>query len=227
MVVFAIPATSHAMAGAQRCMNTPAFDTVGLHGFLEQDISVRQDWDGETLAQVTEDASDELAGASPCGLGLSDDADADPSFNLCFESAGEPISTLPRYIVRWRGEKEAASVVDSIFLALEESAGEREAPRNIHQVGSALVALSVETAPRRHVPVEDNLMCTTRHLEQCNAMPPVAESMRVAAPAGVPIPRHHFEHPADAPTLETRPWAHLRVGPQSGHPRLPEQPPRV
>lgn len=225
-VVFASPSSAVAAPGAQRCVDVAEFDVVGLHGFFEDSSSARLELDAELGAQESENASVENT-ATPCELDLGDDEDADPSSNLCFEAAGEPISTLPRFIAQWRGEQEAAQAVDSILRALQSAESEQtRKPDGARPVGSALVAISLEMAPARNIPADDSLMCTT-HPEQCHALPPLPTMTEIVAVAGVSIPRHLFETPPVALPQENRPWAVLRVGPQSGHQRVPEQPPRA
>jgi len=226
-LLLASSASAHAMPDAQRCVHEAAFDTSGLHGFLAADASTRADWSAQAVEEIARNASTQIDAATPCGAEF-DDEDADPSFNLCFESVEEHISTLPRYIAQWRGEKEAASVVDSIFLVLQNSDDIRpRAPASAHSLGSALVAISGDAPLRQPSPADDSLMCSPSNPAQCQALPSMVDSIPLVVFAAVPVARQPFEPTTSDLSRRTRPWTDLRVGPQPGHQRIPEQPPRA
>lgn len=227
LLLLAGSASAHGLPDAQRCVHETAFDTRGLHGFLTVNASPGPDLSAEALEQIARSASSGAEATTPCGAAF-DDADADPSFNLCFESVEEHISTLPRYIAQWRGEKEATSVVDSIFLAI--SHRDDASPQNeagAHSLGAALVAISGDAPARQTPPVDDSLMCSPNNPDLCQALPAMVDSIPLVVFAAVPVARPQFEPTPSEYSRKTRPWADLRGGPQPGHQRVPEQPPRA
>jgi hypothetical protein len=224
------PSVSQAATVMGRCIEIGHLGEAGAHGFFVGDAQSFFADDAPSAAESDAPATAESMSTSaansrvsdPCSQDWGSNSDADPSSNFCFEQADGQISTLPRLIAEWRGQKEAAAVVDSILLALDrdESAPESESEL---MVGPVLVSISPAAAPPEDP--SDELVCSTNP-EQCHSMPPLLILTEAVFTAVVRVPLLEAEIFHVEPS-EPRAWAELRVGPQPGHRNLPEQPPRA
>lgn len=158
----------------------------------------------ETPATIESDA--------PC----SDDPDADPSANFCFEDAEGQISTLPTLLAKWRGEQAAEALVDKLNETIDGGEANDE----------LLAETTVSPAPQ---PEDgDSASCSDRP-DMCRSLPPLPPTLVVDASAGA-ARQEQFQRSVPPTTLSTddqRAWARLKVRPTLGHRTPPDQPPQA
>lgn len=234
------PAQALAAAGLGRCVDAASYQTLaGAHGFFVDDNEIDADLLRELLSiDVGVDAVTASA-PRPCAGGAGGESgDADASSNLCFADASEPISTLPRLIAQWRGEQEAAEVVDSLLRALNlggddfldaevsDDAGLRRAQALLNEPTLAAISLDpLQRATPRPQPGEQGLSCATA-AETCHALPPLLQLPDITAAVSLSPVHPGFGVPTiDVPAAPPF-WVDAAQGPRAGHARLPDQPPR-
>lgn len=158
----------------------------------------------ETPATVDSDA--------PC----SDDPDADPSANFCFEDAEGQISTLPTLLAKWRGEQAAAALVDKLDETID-GGGAGDEP---------VAETTVNPAPQ---PEDgDDASCSDRP-DMCRSLPPLPPTLVIDASASA-ARQDQFQRSIPPTTLSTddqRAWARLKVRPTPGYRTPPDQPPQA
>ncbi len=158
----------------------------------------------ETPATVDSDA--------PC----SDDPDADPSANFCFEDAEGQISTLPTLLAKWRGEQAAEALVDQLNETIDGDDAHDE----------LLAETTVSPAPQ---PEDgDDASCSDRP-DMCRSLPPLPPTLVIDASASA-ARQDHFQRSIPPTTLSTddqRAWARLKVRPTPGYRTPPDQPPQA
>jgi hypothetical protein len=142
--------------------------------------------------------------------------DSDPASNICLEAANSPISTLPRLLVEANGKETAESVVNSILDRMEASDVEP------HEFAVALTP-SPEPPPAG----DDSKVACSTDSEECRSLPPTPPHIKLDASAPAARDLTPSIDLLDAPDEgRINAWTHLRVGPEDGHSRLPERPPR-
>lgn len=171
--------------------------------------------------------SQEAERSGGCELAAGEPLDADPASNLCFEDAGEPISTLPRLLAEWRGVREAAAVVGSILDVMDQDNEHPAAAESVDAAARAAISLEALRSPGPSPrPLGDALSCTVS-LDECDALPPLIRLGDGATAAAVePARDDESSHFGEQNSPQILPWAALKIGPRSGYIQELEKPPR-
>lgn len=235
------PAQALAAGGFGRCMDSASYQALaGAHGFFADDNEIDAQRLQELLVSDLAESEPAAPVARPCaGVADGEPGEADASSNLCFADVSEPISTLPRLIAQWRGEQEAAEVVDSFLRALNlgaepladadlsEDPGTSDALARLHEPTPASSSQdSLQRALPRPQPADPSLSCSTA-ADACHALPPLLQLPDFSGAVSL-IPAHPGFHVPEIEILAQPPaWIAPLQGPRAGHTRLPDKPPRL
>lgn len=173
------------------------------------------------VSQVEEDLAELRAAFTPCET---EDRDADPQYNICFEGNPAPISTLPHLLAGLQAERASWIVMKTVAEYSETLA--RDYERVIF--GADGQGIASGGAERKAPPANRGATCSPSG-DLCSALPgmPGHVDLSSVTPllvlnAGLSVPPAPLSEGLER---EQELWARLRVGPAAEHRLRVDQPP--
>ncbi len=161
---------------------------------------------------------------TPCELSRHDS----PSYNVCFAANPLPVTTMPKWMARYKAGRLAGEVFGDVQTLYSDALhNSQQPPRFSATTPEWIEVLSEQLHDLRSDPMPEGACFEGDYDEQCNFLPSPAVLVTSGSFPPVHVHDDELEVPP-RPLIEERsqpPLVQLRVGPAVGHDSPPDRPP--